>query len=96
MSTLAQALIDQLDDHALDQLAGALAPRIARCIRTEVAVDGWLRGADQIAEYIGAPRSRVYALTSARRLPVERDGSNLIARRSELDAWLRAGGARRP
>lgn len=57
--------------------------------------DGWLRGADKIAAYIDAPRSRVYALVSARRIPVHHDGSALIARRSELDAWLLAGGAKR-
>src|SRR5438552_12851914 len=57
---------------------------------------GWLRGADRIAEYIDAPVSRVYALSSAGRIPVERDGSSLIARRSELDAWVQGGGGRRP
>jgi hypothetical protein len=49
-----------------------------------------------IAGLRDSPRSRVYALTSARRIPVHRDGSALIARRSELDSWLRAGGGRRP
>jgi hypothetical protein len=58
--------------------------------------DGWLRGADKIAAYIDAPVSRVYSLSSAGRIPVERDGSNLIARRSELDSWLRNGGSNRP
>lgn len=58
--------------------------------------DGWLRGADRIAAYIDAPRSRVYALASARRIPVHHDGSALIARRSELDRWLIHGGGRRP
>jgi hypothetical protein len=58
--------------------------------------DGWLRGADKIAAYIDSPRSRVYALASARRIPVHHDGSALIARRSELDQWLRSGGGRRP
>jgi hypothetical protein len=36
---------------------------------------------------------RVYALASAGRIPVHHDGSALIARRSELDDWLRSGGA---
>lgn len=76
----------------------ALAERVAAIItdRQEPAADGWLRGADAIAAYIDAPPSRVYALASARRIPVERDGSALIARRSELDRWLRDGGGRRP
>ncbi len=61
----------------------------------ETTGDGWLRGAGKIAAYIGAPRSRVYGLVSARRIPVHHDGSALIARRSELDVWLLNGGGRR-
>ena len=57
---------------------------------------GWLRGADQIATYIGAPRSRVYALASAGRIPIQKDGSALLARRGDLDAWVRSGGGKRP
>ena len=94
MSTLADALVRELDDDALDALADRLAPRLAA--RQEDVDDGWLRGADKIASYIDAPRSRVYALTSAGRLPVERDGSALIARKADLDAWVRDGGGRRP
>jgi excisionase family DNA binding protein len=94
VNAIAQAFIAELDDQALDALAEALAPRLERFAQ-KGQVDGWLRGAEQIAAYIGAPRSRVYALVSAGRIPVERDGSALIARRSELDAWLRAGGGRR-
>lgn len=76
----------------------AIAQRVATILaeRKAPVEDGWLRGADAIASHIGAPRSRVYALTSAGRIPVERDGSALIARRSELDEWVREGGAVRP
>jgi excisionase family DNA binding protein len=94
MNHLAAALLQALDDQALDELADELAPRIAQ--RLEEQPDGWLRGAQPIASYIGAPTSRVYALSSAGRIPVERDGSALLARKSDLDAWLRAGGGRRP
>ena len=93
MNALATALLAELDDRALDELAALLAPRLAALGR--LAEDGWLRGAEQIAGYIGSPRSRVYALASARRIPVQRDGSSLVARRSELDQWLRAGGGKR-
>jgi excisionase family DNA binding protein len=58
--------------------------------------DGWLRGAERIAAYLDCPRSRVYALASAGRIAIERDGSALIARKSDLDAWIRDGGGRRP
>lgn len=93
MMSLAAALIAELDDAALDELAARLAPRLARQSGQD---DGWLRGADRIAAYIDAPRSRVYALASAGQIPVRRDGSALIARRSELDRWITDGGGRRP
>jgi excisionase family DNA binding protein len=51
---------------------------------------------DQAADYLACPRSRIYALVSARRIPHRRDGSRLLFRASELDAWLDAGGAVRP
>ncbi len=82
-----------------DELVERIAERAAQLIagrQGQEAGDGWLRGADKIAAYIDAPRSRVYGLVSARRIPVHHDGSALIARRSELDAWLLNGGGRRP
>lgn len=83
-----------LPDELVDQIAERVAAKLAD--RQPAGDDGWLRGADKIASYIDAPRSRVYALASADRLPVERDGSALIARRSDLDRWIRDGGGRRP
>jgi len=82
-----------------EELVERIARRAAELLAErpdEAAEDGWLRGAERIAAYIDAPRSRVYALASARRIPVHRDGSALIARRSELDRWLLSGGGRRP
>jgi hypothetical protein len=81
-----------------DDLIEQIARRAAELVQqsNDESDDGWLRGADKIADYIDSPRSRVYALVSARRIPVHHDGSALIARRSELDGWLRAGGGRRP
>jgi anti-sigma factor RsiW len=91
MNALADALLSQLDDEALDALAARLAPRL-----TAPVEDRWLRGAERIARYLDCPVSRVYALASAGRIPVEHDGSALIARQSELDAWVRGGGGKRP
>ncbi|MGB7587816.1 MAG: hypothetical protein WBM00_03830 [Solirubrobacterales bacterium] len=82
-----------------DELVERIARRAAELLAdqsSEPSQDGWLRGATRIADYIDAPRSRVYALASARRIPVHHDGSALIARRSELDQWLLRGGGRRP
>ncbi len=83
----------ELSPGQLDHLAALVAQKLGGA---QPAGDGWLRGADKIAVYIDCPRSRVYALTSAGRIPVERDGSNLLARKSDLDAWLREGGGKRP
>jgi excisionase family DNA binding protein len=94
--TVLSAILAEATEGDLDALADLLAPRIAQ--RTKPAASGtkWLRGANAIAEYIGAPRSRVYALVEIGRLPVKRDGSALVARTEDLDAWLEAGGAKRP
>jgi hypothetical protein len=84
------------------ELIEAIAERAAELVAERMTAnngadgDGWLRGADRIAEYIDAKPSRVYALSSAGRIPIEHDGSNLIARRPELDAWVREGGGKRP
>jgi excisionase family DNA binding protein len=93
VSAILNALLEELDDEALDVLAERLRPRLTAQPSPE---DGWLRGAAAIARYVDCPRSRIYALVSAGRIPVERDGSNLIARRSELDGWIRSGGGLRP
>ena len=81
-----------------DELVEQIAHRAAELLTEQSdkpVEDGWLRGAERIAAYIDAPRSRVYALASARRIPVHHDGSALIARCSELDQWLLRGGGRR-
>lgn len=86
---LPPAVIDAIAERAAELLAERHSP---------AAADGWLRGAERIADYIDAPRSRVYSLATCNppRIPVHRDGSALLARRSELDAWLLDGGGKRP
>jgi hypothetical protein len=81
------------------ELVERIAERAAELLaqrQSAATADGWLRGADKIAAHLDCPRSRVYALASARRIPIHRDGSALIARVAELDAWVRAGGGLRP
>jgi hypothetical protein len=82
---------DELVEHIAERAAELVAVR-----QGEAGGDGWLRGTRKIAAYIDSPRSRVYGLVSARRIPVHHDGSALVARRSELDTWLVNGGGRRP
>lgn len=86
------AITIELSPEQLDVLAELVAERLG----SEAVADGWLRGAAAIADYIGSPPSRVFALSSAGRIPVGRDGSALIAKRGDLDAWLREGGGKRP
>lgn len=85
------ALRVEIDEELIEEIAERAAELIGER-SGRGAKDAWLRGADRIAAYIDAPRSRVYALVSARRIPVHHDGSALIARRSELDRWLVQGG----
>lgn len=94
MSVL-RVLIEEVSADELRALAERLRPLLL-AEQSAPAEDAWLRGAQQIAAYIGAPPSRVYALAAARRIPVHHDGSSLIARRSELDAWICSGGGKRP
>lgn len=92
-------MVSAISVDVADELVERIAHRAAELLAAradESTPEGWLRGADRIASYIDAPRSRVYALASARRIPVHRDGSALIARRSESDQWLLRGGGRRP
>jgi excisionase family DNA binding protein len=58
-------------------------------------VEPWISVRDASA-HLACPRSRIYALVSAGRIPHRKDGSRLLFRRSELDDWLAEGGGVRP
>lgn len=92
MSDLATALLDALGDDGLD----ALADRLARKLADRARDDGGFLDAAGAAAYLSCPISRVYALTSASRIPCHRDGTRLLFDRGELAAWVRDGGAKRP
>jgi hypothetical protein len=92
-----QHLVVSVPDALVDAIADRVLERLAERGDLNHRVDGWLRGAASIAGYLGCPPSRVYALSSAGRLPcVQRDGSALIASRGDLDRFMRSGGAKRP
>lgn len=78
-----------------DELVEAVARRAAELAADMLAPEPWLDVA-AAGEHLACPPSRVYALVSAGRIPVHRDGSRLLFRRAELDRWVEAGGARRP
>jgi len=88
------------DDLALtlpDALVQAIAARAAELVaeRLEAKPEPHIDVA-QAAGYLACPRSRIYSLASAERIPVRRDGTRLLFKASELDAWLERGGGRRP
>ncbi len=91
--SLAAALLAELDDEALDVLADRLLERVAG--RLDQTAPAWL-DVTGAAEHLSCPRSRIYALVSARRIPFHKDGSRSLFDRAELDEWVRLGGGRRP
>jgi hypothetical protein len=93
---VADRLTVELPEELIDAIAERVLERLSdRGHQEHGRAEGWLRGARAIGDYIGAPRSRVYGLTSAGRIPVHRDGSALLARRDELDAGILSGGGLR-
>jgi excisionase family DNA binding protein len=55
----------------------------------------WL-SADEAADYLRCPVSRIRKLTMTNELPCERDGRRVLYRREDLDAFVRSGGAISP
>lgn len=87
---LALVLPDEFLDAIVERVTEALGERAA-------PEDRWLTVAEA-AEHVRCPTSRVYSLAATKppRIPVHRDGSRLLFRRSELDAWVESGGGLRP
>jgi excisionase family DNA binding protein len=93
-STLGTALVESLDDSALELLAERLAPHLDR--RASASTDeAWLT-AREAAAYLGLSVQGLHKLTAARSIPFEQDapGCKLWFRRSALDRWRRGGGRR--
>jgi len=80
-----------------DEMFEALADRVTEKLwqRREDDREGFMK-ADEAAAYLACPKSRIYALLSARRIPHHRDGSRVLFDRAELREWVLRGGARRP
>lgn len=75
----------------IEHLADLIADRLAA--RQPEQLDPYLT-VDQAAEYLAAPKSRIYELVERRRVAVHRDGRRLLFRRADLDAVLRREDAR--
>ena len=78
--TLARALLDEIaaDPEALARL---------RELTGGDAVEAWV-GVEQAAEHLGCKPQRIYNLVHARAIPYRKEGSRLLFRLSDLDAWL--------
>ncbi len=84
---LITALLAELDDAALNQLADALAPRIAARMCGADDYERWLNST-QAAEHLGCTRGRIHDLVQLGRLKPRRDGRRLLFRTADLDACL--------
>jgi excisionase family DNA binding protein len=85
MSPLAAALLDALDDDALDALAAKLAPRMANV--TTPTASPWLNVADA-AERLRCGKDRIYDLIALGKLHPRRDGRRVLLHRGDLDAYI--------
>jgi predicted DNA-binding transcriptional regulator AlpA len=87
MSASPDDLAVVLPDALVDELAERVAARLAR-----PAAEPWV-GVDAVAAHLGCRRQRIYDLVSQRGrrgggIPHRKDGSRLLFRLSEIDAWL--------
>jgi excisionase family DNA binding protein len=81
-----------------EELVERIAERAAELVaeRQDARVEEKFVDVTGAAEFLACPRSRIYALVSAGRLPHHRDGSRLLFDRDELREYVHNGGARRP
>lgn len=76
-----------LDEADIDALSSAVAARVAQII----GPDRWM-DANEAAEHLCCPLSRIRKLTMTNALPSHKEGGRRLYRRSELDAYVLAGG----
>ena len=89
MTDLATAFVAELDDAALEMLAERLAPLLADRLARDSGSSTWL-DAKGAAAYLATTRDRVWDLVQLHKLKPRRDGTRLLFKRTELDAYLEA------
>lgn len=82
-----------LGEEMVERIARRAAELLAE--RESISDGGYLDVAGAAA-FLACPKSRIYALVSAGRLPHHHDGSRLLFDPVELREYVRKGGARRP
>jgi excisionase family DNA binding protein len=98
---LLAALLDTLDDSALDRLAALLAPRIWALAPDDAPGDGTARllTCSQAAQHAGTHIETIRRAVRSGALPAGRVGRSPRIDPADLDAWLRGGmrtGSTRP
>jgi excisionase family DNA binding protein len=88
LGAILAGLRDELVEQAAVRAAALLVDHIPK-------PDGFL-DVEGAAEFLVCPKSRIYALVSARRIPHYKDGSRLLFDRGELQEYVRNGGSKRP
>jgi excisionase family DNA binding protein len=86
------ALEINVPNEVIETVAERVATRLGEHLGPEP--EPWV-GVERAADHLACPKSRIYDLVSARRIPHQRDGSRLLFRRSDLDAWVTRGGGKR-
>jgi len=77
----------------VDQLADEVAVRARAILDENGGGDRWLT-LKSAAEYLDCSPRRLYEFVRRDSIPHERDGRRILFLRSELDAWVRRGGAK--
>jgi len=75
-----------LPEDAVQQIADIVEQRVAA--RVSMQVSPWMT-LPQVCEYMSAPKSRIYKLTSSNELPHYKEGGRLLFHRAEVDAYIR-------
>lgn len=83
------AMLDGAPSAAVERFAERVADVLAQ------RQSPWMT-ADDAADYIAAPLTRVRKLTMTGELPHYKDGRRVLYRRDELDQFIRHGGAKSP
>ncbi len=78
----------------VDRLAEEVAARAQALLDQGAGEDRWL-SLSSAAEYLDCKPSRLYEFVSRGLVPHEREGRRILILRSELDRWVRNGGAKR-
>ena len=75
-----------------DELVDEIAGRVINILQAQNAASPYM-SVNEAAEYMRCRPQRVYDLLSARRLTRLKDGSRVLVRRDEIDAYLAARAA---